>query len=134
MNFLDALRKVNNYTATENGAVIYKSTGNAVMDVFGTLDSYNKLTMDNEYSFNFILDKFYQACYEDRKLAMKLLFYLRDIRGGQGCRTLFRVIMITLANYYPEYGRSNDLIYLLDTPIEKNVIKYIGQVLSEDII
>lgn len=145
MNFLDGLKKVNNYTVTENGAVAYKSTGNAMLDAFGTLGSYNRLTFDEEYSINYVLEKFYKAWSEDRTLAMKLLFYLRDIRGGQGCRTLFRVIMITLANYYPEYvinnfdnfllyGRGDDLLYLLDTPIEKDVIEYIGQVLSEDII
>ncbi len=145
MNFLDALKEINNYTVTENGAVAYKSTGNAVLDAFGTMGSYNRLTFDDKYLIDSALEKFYKAWSEDRTLAMKLLFYLRDIRGGQGCRTLFRVIMITLANYYPEYvinnfnnfllyGRGDDLLYLLDTPIEKDVIEYIGQVLSEDII
>ena len=145
MNFLDALKKVNNYTVTENGATAYKSTNNAVLDAFGTLGSYNKLNIEYDYFVNQAIDTFYKAWNEDRKLAMKLLFYLRDIRGGQGCRTLFRVIMITLANYHPEYvinnfdnfllyGRGDDLLYLLDTPVEKEVIEYIGQVLSEDII
>ena len=144
MNFLDAMKQLNNYTYTENGAVALKSTDSAVLDAFGTFGAWNRLTWDNTYAINLVLDGFYRAWAEDRKLAMKLLFYLRDIRGGQGCRTLFRVIMISLANKYPEYvvnnldnfllyGRGDDLLCLLDTPIASKVVEYIGTVLKEDV-
>ena len=149
MNFLDAMKQFNNYTFTENGAVALRSTDSALLDAFGTLGAYVKLSKENlcfdsAGLANTILNKFYRAWAEDRKLAMKLLFYLRDVRGGQGCRTLFRVIMLSLANTHPEYvinnfdnfllyGRGDDLIYLLDTPIEEEVVKYIASVLAEDI-
>lgn len=142
MNFLEALKEVDNFTYTENGAVAYKSTKNDLLDAFGTLGAYCK-TIRVEDSET-ILQKFYRAFSEDKKLAIKMLFYLRDVRGGQGCRTLFRIIMHSLAHTYPEYvvnnfdnflffGRGDDLLYLLDTPIETEVINYLKKVFEEDL-
>ena len=144
MNFLDAMKKINNYTYTENGAVALKSTNDALLDAFGVLGAYNRITWNDDLATTYVLDKFYKAWAENRALAIKLLFYLRDIRGGQGCRTLFRIIMASLANRYPEYvihnldnflffGRGDDLIYLLDTPVEDSVVSYISTVLEEDV-
>ena len=58
---------------------------------------------------------------------MKILFYARDVRGGLGERSTFRVLLKWLANnekptlllnlpYVPEYGRWDDLLVLLDGP------------------
>lgn len=142
MNFLEALKEVDNFTYTENGAGAYKSTKNDLLDAFGTLGAYCK-TICAEDSET-ILQKFYRAFSQDKKLAIKMLFYLRDVRGGQGCRTLFRIIMHSLAHTYPEYvvnnfdnflffGRGDDLLYLLDTPIETEVINYLKKVFEEDL-
>ena len=60
---------------------------------------------------------------------MKCLFYLADIRGGQGERRFFRVISKWLANehtevmrrnlqYVPEYRRWDDLYEFVGTPLE----------------
>ena len=107
MNFLDALKEINNYTETENGAVALKSTGDGVLDAFGKLGALCKVDWESSFTVVNALDLFYKAWAEDRVLAMKLLFYMRDIRGGQGCRTLFRVIVTSLANKYPEYIVNN---------------------------
>ena len=142
MNFLESIKQINNYTYTENGATALKSTNSAVLDAFGMLGTYGKSHYLNE-SFDIVLDIFYKAWVEDKQLAIKLLFYMRDIRGGQGCRTLFRIIVTSLANTNPEYvinnldnflfyGRGDDLLCLLDTPIKEEVIKYIEEVLYED--
>ena len=37
MNFFDMMKEVNDFTHTENGAGAYRSTGNAVLDAFGSL-------------------------------------------------------------------------------------------------
>ena len=37
MNFFDMMKEVNDFTYTENGAGAYRSTGNAVLDAFGSL-------------------------------------------------------------------------------------------------
>ena len=137
-NFLNALKEMDNYTFTENGAVALHSTNSAVLDAFGSLAA---MRFQDEKT---ILDTFYHAFYEDRELAMRLLFYVRDIRGGQGMRRVFRVIARNLAINYPDlmiknldnflfFGRGDDVLCLLGTPIENDVYAWISKVLEEDI-
>ena len=145
MNFLEALKTVDNFTVTENGANALLSTHDYVLDAFGTLGNFVNIKKEAGFTgSSFILDTFYKAFAQDKKLALKYLFYLRDVRGGQGCRTVFKIIIRSLANSYPQYvlnnldnilffGRGDDYLVLLDTPIEKEVIKYLKEVLMEDL-
>lgn len=68
------------------------------------------------------INLFINALEENEALAMKCLFYLRDVRGGQGERRFFRVCFKWLCDnnpeaakrnlgYLSEYGRWDDLIY-----------------------
>jgi hypothetical protein len=138
MNFFDMMKEVNDFTYTENGAGAYCSTGNAVLDAFGSLGGMMHSSAED------ILSTFYRAFNEDRKLSMRMLFYFRDVRGGQGMRRLFRIILRSLAKNYPDYvnnnldnilfyGRGDDYLVLFDTPCEKSMIKYVKDTLSEDI-
>lgn len=138
-DFLKELKEMDNFTFTENGAVALKSTGNAVLDAFGKLGAMKNSSAED------ILNTFYLAFAEDQDLAMKLLFYIRDIRGGQGMRRVFRVIVRHLALTHPKlivknldnflfFGRGDDILCLLDTPIENEVYKWIGDVLECDMI
>ena len=139
--FLDAIKTENNFTYTENGAVALKSTMDDVLDAFSTLGTFVKNCDGNEDK---ILRTFYKAFAEDKALAMRLLFYLRDVRGGQGCRQLFRIIMRSLAELHPAfvvnnlenflfYGRGDDLVCLLDTSVESAMFDYVNDVLAEDL-
>lgn len=139
MNFTELLEDELNYTTTENGAVALKSTKSGLLDAFGTLGA---MRTNDEAE---IIKTFNLAFAEDKELAMKLLFYIRDIRGGQGERRVFRVIMNYLAKNKPEvviknldnfafYGRYDDLLCLLDTPVERNVLGYINDTLKSDLI
>lgn len=138
-DFLTQLKEADNFTFTENGAVALKSTGNSMVDAFGSLGAMK------DCEPNDILRIFYKAFAEDRSLAMKLLFYIRDIRGGQGMRRVFRIIARSLANSYPDlvvknldnflfFGRGDDVLCLIDTPVEEEVIRWIGDVLQCDMI
>jgi len=138
-NFLDAMKKIDNVTFTENGAGAYKSTLNPVLDAFGTLGAMK----DSDEST--IINMFMPAFFSDREKAMRLLFYIRDVRGGQGMRRVFRVILRYLANSYPEYvinnldnilffGRGDDYLYLMGTECEKAMLDYIKSVLEEDLL
>lgn len=119
MSFLDYLKKEFNYTETENGAVALSSTMNACLDAFGSLGAMKN---SDEHQ---IIGTFSKAFYEDRATAMRILFYIRDVRGGQGMRRVFRICLSWLAVNYPEYvinnldniieyGRGDDFVCLID--------------------
>lgn len=138
MNFTNLIENELNYTTTENGAIALKSTKSGLLDAFGTLGA---MRTSNEAE---IIKTFNLAFAEDKELAMKLLFYIRDIRGGQGERRVFRVIMNYLAKNKPEvvvknldnfafYGRYDDLLCLLDTPVEREALGYIYDTLKSDL-
>ena len=76
-------------------------------------------------------------------MALKTLFYIRDVRGGQGERKTFRVILKWLALNYPEivrknilnvplYGRWDDLYILFGTELESDAIKIMTGQLASD--
>lgn len=135
--FLEMLEKEDNFTETENGAIALSSTLSGLLDAFGTLGAMR------ECSDDVILNTFYRAFAEDKHLAVKMLFYFRDIRGGAGERKLFRVIIKDLASKYPEiikknfdnfafFGRYDDLLCLLDTSLSNDVVDYIKNTLIAD--
>lgn len=135
--FLKYLEEEDNFTLTENGAIALKSTTNWCLDAFGMLGAMKDSSEDD------ILTIFYKAFAEDPETAMRLLFYIRDIRGGQGMRYVFRVILNDLAHTHPEiikanfdnilfFGRGDDYLSLFNTPLEDDMIQYCYEVLKED--
>lgn len=115
MNFMEHLKNEANYTKTTNGAVAYKSTLNEIVDLFGQIGSMRNRDEEDKCIL------FENAFAVDRELAMKILFYNRDCRGGQGERQTFRDIYIHLTDLdtnvatdnidnIVEFGRWDDLI------------------------
>lgn len=139
MGFMNAIEKeINNEKQfTENGAVGYRTTGKKLLDLNFSIASMRSA------SEQMIINKFMDAYYENPILAVKWLFYVRDIREGLGERRLFRVVLKYLAqdkpeviravfNFAPEYGRYDDLWCLLDTDLKQNVISIVTEQLNED--
>lgn len=135
---LNALKNEANLTYTENGAVTLGSTGSYCLDLFASIGA---LRRQDERD---IIDRFIRAYTEDPDIAMKTLFFARDIRGGLGERRVFRTIIKWLAmnetgsvikniRYFAEYGRYDDLLTLMDTPCEKEVLEYIEKQLEDDL-
>lgn len=135
---LDKLKEEMNKTTTLNMDKAYKSTMSPLLDFFSSLGAMRGKE-DEE-----ILRKFVFAFDEDAKLALKSLFYARDIRGGLGERNLFRVIINYLADnkpeilkplvkHIPEYGRWDDLLILFNTKVEDEVIKLIKKQIEDDL-
>ena len=136
-SFANALKTQANLTRTENGAMTLVSSGSDVLDLFACVGAIRHLD-DWE-----IFSRFFRAWAEDRDLALKILFYARDVRGGLGERRVFRSILRSLAQSEPEsirknialipfYGRYDDLLELLDTPCEADVLNFIRTELAKD--
>ena len=137
--FIENLKKETNYTSTENGGITHKSTLNAVYDLFALGGAYRNRDDDD------CILLFKKAFEENEELALKCLFYLRDIRGGQGERRFFRVCIEWLAREYPEaafrnldnipeYGRWDDLYALVGTKLENDVFDLFQTQLNKDLI
>ncbi len=135
---LEYLKQESNKTFTENGARTLKTTKSDCLDLFATIGATRRAT-DEE-----IIARFMRAFTEDKDIAMKLLFFARDIRGGLGERKVFRVNLSWLANnapdsirknlsYIAEYGRFDDLLVLFGTPLEKEMLELIREQLNKDL-
>jgi len=137
MTMLKALLRESNITFTENGAVTHVSTYSECLDLFATIGALRKASEQE------IIDRFIRAYTEDADKAMKILFYARDIRGGLGERRVFRTVMTYLAanepasvrkniEYFGEYGRFDDLLSLMGTPCEKDMLAYVSEQFAAD--
>ena len=142
--FLDKLVEFANVTETENGDKAYKSTLNGIYDMFGRAG-----TMRDEYDENECVTLFTNAFNDNPLYAIRLLFYIRDVRGGQGVKYFFRKVMVYLAknepkltcalvDYIPEYGSWKDIIDLLSysdgysAMVENYIVNKIGSQLVQD--
>lgn len=136
-SLLQGIKTVNSFKTTENGAVALNTTQAPLLDLFGEIGA---LRMRDEKDIIALFMKAYGA---DKLLALKTLFYARDIRGGLGERRTFRTIIKHLANNYPEdiaininiipeYGRWDDLYCLFDTPVEYAALDLIKNQFEHD--
>lgn len=141
-NFLDQLKQVlddsgGNRSVTENGAVGYRTTGKALLDLNFAVSS---LRGSSEAE---IERRFAEACAEDVNSAIVWLFFARDVRGGLGERNMFRVGIRYIAREYPdkarrvlplisEYGRWDDLLALCGTKVRGDVYKIVRDQLTAD--
>lgn len=113
--FINALAAESAKGYTDNGAVTYTDSGSPLLDFYAQAGAMR-------HSKDQALDLFKKAFAEDRLKAIRILFYLRDVRGGQGERDLFRTclewlgtahteVFEKLIKYVPEYGRWDDLFF-----------------------
>ena len=125
---LNSMKNVSNYTRTENGAITHKTTQSALLDMFAMGGAMRQRSIGD------VTLMFKKAYQENPKYALKCLFYLRDIRGGQGERRFFRECMKWLAKndaaaarrnlqYVAEFGRWDDLYCFVGTSLERDAFK-----------
>lgn len=135
---LNYLKNEANKTYTENGAATYRSTGSECLDLFASIGAIRSNTEQE------IITRFVRAFTENPDIAMKILFFARDVRGGLGERRVFRTLFRWLAVHYPEsveknisyvaeYGRFDDLLVLIGTPCQPAMVGFITNQLEKDI-
>lgn len=127
-----------NISVTENGAVGYKTTGRKLLDLNFAVSSLRNRSESE------IQTMFESALAQDVDTAIVWLFFARDIRGGLGERRTFRVCLDLLAREFPqkvckvlplipEYGRWDDVLCLMGTKVQNEVVKLIEDQLKADI-
>ena len=136
--FMNALKNEANYTFTENGAITHRTTKSDLLDMFALGGAMRKRSEED------VILMFRKAFAENPVYALKCLFYLRDVRGGQGERRFFRLCMKDLAvkdtaaarrnmRHVPEFGRWDDLYLFVGTPLEKEMFVFMKEQLALDV-
>lgn len=126
--FSSLLEQATNVAYTENGAISNASTLNSVLDLFSQGGAMRTRTEDVRYQF------IANALGENFELGLRTIFYLADVRGGQGERQLFKIALKVLADRYPkqlvkivdlipEFGRWDYLYELKGTKVEEAMIQ-----------
>lgn len=145
MSFYDLLQDTqSNVSITENGAVGYKTTGKVLTDLFFKISSLrSRPEKEVEKEFKALFDS-------NEPYALKLLAYIRDIRGnGLGERRTFRLALKELLKYdfkgkdefftklivefIPEFGRYDDMFIFMNTKYENTVVNFVKAQLTQDL-
>jgi hypothetical protein len=135
MNTLLAAMQTKN-SRTENGMMTNSTSLNNCVDLFfqiGAMRGQDKTRLINAFT---------KAFGENPLTAMRLLFWARDVRGGAGERQIFKDIVTYLANnrtevmrknihLVSEFGRWDDLLVLIGTPLENDALEVIAKGLAD---
>lgn len=100
--FLNALQNETNFAETDNGGLTHYSSLNNNLDFFYVGPVAKKNPKDAVVSFQ-------RAYAEDREISLRVLQWVRDVRGGAGARQAFRDCFAYLMDRAP-----NDAIAVLN--------------------
>ena len=137
MNFAETAKNVSHIKTTENGAMAYDTTNNALLDLFAQIGALRPRSEGE------ITMKYADAYAVNPELATKMLFYAGNIRGGLGERRTFRICLRWLAINHPlvvrdnltnipHFNRWDSLFVLVGTPVEPEMWNYIRDQLGLD--
>jgi hypothetical protein len=107
---------------TNNGALTKSTSLYKVLDMFFIAGASRNMSEQQ------IVDMFDAALAENTNLALKCIFWARDIREGGGERRFFRICMdhlrknykdiyLTVNKHVPFYGRWDDLFFSIETAL-----------------
>ena len=113
-NLVEATLTKNSKTA--NGMTTNSTSLNKCLDLFFIAGASRTMSEKD------IIKMFSGAIAENSNIALKILFWARDVRGGAGERRFFRTCMLWLSENYPElsqkvtehipeFGRWDDIFY-----------------------
>lgn len=126
----------NSTTRTANGMRANKSSLSTNVDFFFAAGASRGKDLTKQFS---------AAYREDPDVAVRILQWARDVRGGAGERSVFRLILTSLANgsteyrniasalipKIPEIGRWDDLLVLMGTKLEADAAYFIGEAIGQ---
>jgi hypothetical protein len=126
-----AMEKSQEVKLTENGMKAWATSDSKVLDLFGKIGSARGVNIGSAFS---------AALAEDTNLAMRVLLWARDIRGGAGERQTFRSLLSALEtanpgmagrimHKVPELGRWDDLFAYTDPINRKNALRMFADAL-----
>lgn len=129
MQFAEAIK--NQTTRTTNGMKARKSSANACVDLFYNIGASRGKN---------IVPAFTAAYVENSDLALRIVQWARDARGGSGERQLFRDILVHLEKTnpedasrlmakIPELGRYDDLLVFKTQPLKAQAYTMLGDAL-----
>ena len=125
-------------TETLNKCKTHSTSSNPLIDLFFTINTFRTKPVTEIQAI------FYRAFNYSLVDTLRILFWSRDIRGGQGERRVFREILKIIAQnnkvinlkpilgYIPFFGRWDDVLVLLGTPLEEDALNLIKVALHEN--
>jgi hypothetical protein len=124
-----------NVTLTDNRMVTNPTSLNKCVDLFFSIGSMRGKSKDK------VVKLFSEAYNENPLVASKILFWVRDVRGGAGERKVFRDVISYLTTnspqtvrknigLIPEFGRWDDVLVLFGTELEDDMFSLIKTSLS----
>ena len=81
---------------TANGMTTHSTSLNKCLDLFFIAGASRNMSEKD------ITKMFIAAVAENNDIALKILFWARDVRGGAGERRFFRICMLALSENYPD--------------------------------
>jgi len=130
-SFVNAVSTVQMETRTENGMKTFDSSKNTLVDLFFMIGASRGKDLSTQFT---------SALKQDETLALRLLMWARDVRGGAGERDVVRTILLALEKNYPEaldrvlphlaeFGRWDDLLIFKTQPVKAKCFTMIGDAL-----
>lgn len=136
IEILDKLNEISHLEAVNSfGEVVPIGELSNVLNLYSSLNNYLTGLNPKHYYYytntrNELKEKIEKSYAEDKLLTLKLLFYMRDIRGGQGLRDAFKIgfkhllfkeienknefELLHFLKLVGHYGRFDDLLFFLD--------------------
>ena len=131
--FVEAVENVQLETRTANGMKTFDSSKSALVDLFFTIGASRGKDLSKQFT---------TALKQDETLALRLLMWARDVRGGAGERDVVRTILLSLEKNYPEaldrvfahipeFGRWDDMLIFKTKRFKDRAFTMIGDALRD---
>ena len=129
--FVEAVKSVPVETRTDNGMKTFDSSKSDLVDLFFAIGASRGKDLSTQFA---------RALAQDETLALRLLMWARDVRGGAGEREVVRKILLNLEKTNPkalarliphlaEFGRWDDLLIFTTKEAKATAFTLIGDAL-----